>query len=416
MHVLHLHERTGIHFQLRIAIITDGIWPYVIGGMQKHSYYLCKYLLQNGVAVDLYHSAKKFPVSDIHFEHFTEDEKKNLAAFMIEYPSGSYFPGHYLWDSYRYSRSLFRELGPRLQSYSLIYIQGFSGWYLLEQKRHQSGFPPCLLNFHGLEMFQRAASFRSGLEQRLFRPFAANILRKADHVQSLGGRLTGILGSIGIERNRIIECGIGVDDDWTGGLPATASPGDGRRVFTFIGRYERRKGIEELNKVIGRLKGRYDFEFHFVGPIPDGKKLDDNNCIYHGLVRDTDSLKAILDKTDFLVAPSMAEGMPTVILEAMSRGCAIIATDVGAVAEQVSSKNGILIPAADILSLEEAMIEAICMADATLQQKKRASVVLVKNKFTWSRLADKMIGIFDTIIKGTIVAVEDAVKPNAQST
>jgi hypothetical protein len=40
---------------MQIALITDGIWPYVMGGMQKHSYYLCKYLAQNKVNIHLFH-------------------------------------------------------------------------------------------------------------------------------------------------------------------------------------------------------------------------------------------------------------------------------------------------------------------------------------------------------------------------
>ena len=32
---------------MRIALITDGIAPYVIGGMQKHSFYLAKYFAKN---------------------------------------------------------------------------------------------------------------------------------------------------------------------------------------------------------------------------------------------------------------------------------------------------------------------------------------------------------------------------------
>ena len=41
---------------MRIALVTDGIYPYVMGGMQKHSYYLCKYLVKLGVEIDLYHT------------------------------------------------------------------------------------------------------------------------------------------------------------------------------------------------------------------------------------------------------------------------------------------------------------------------------------------------------------------------
>ena len=41
--------------------------------------------------------------------------------------------------------------------------------------------------------------------------------------------------------------------------------------------------------------------------------------------------------------PKLFEGMPNVILEAMSRGLAIIATDVGAICDMVCDKNGILL-------------------------------------------------------------------------
>ena len=40
---------------MKIALITDGIYPYVMGGMQKHSYFLAKYLAKNKIKIDLYH-------------------------------------------------------------------------------------------------------------------------------------------------------------------------------------------------------------------------------------------------------------------------------------------------------------------------------------------------------------------------
>ena len=40
---------------MRIALITDGIYPYVMGGMQKHSYFLAKFLAKNKIYVDLFH-------------------------------------------------------------------------------------------------------------------------------------------------------------------------------------------------------------------------------------------------------------------------------------------------------------------------------------------------------------------------
>ena len=37
---------------MQIALITDGIAPYVLGGMQKHSFYLAKYFAKNKIKKD----------------------------------------------------------------------------------------------------------------------------------------------------------------------------------------------------------------------------------------------------------------------------------------------------------------------------------------------------------------------------
>ena len=44
---------------MKIAFFTDGIPPYIIGGMQKHSLNLAKELVLNGIDVDLFHFVQK---------------------------------------------------------------------------------------------------------------------------------------------------------------------------------------------------------------------------------------------------------------------------------------------------------------------------------------------------------------------
>jgi hypothetical protein len=41
---------------MRIALITPGISPYVMGGIQRHSFNLVRQLARLGVEVDLYHT------------------------------------------------------------------------------------------------------------------------------------------------------------------------------------------------------------------------------------------------------------------------------------------------------------------------------------------------------------------------
>src|SRR3954462_7755850 len=63
-------------------------------------------------------------------------------------------------------------------------------------------------------------------------------------------------------------------------------------------------------------------------------------------VQDPAGLDALYAWADLLVLPSRFEGVPLVILEAQRMGCAVAATDVGAVAEIVTDgADGVLVPA-----------------------------------------------------------------------
>ena len=91
---------------MRIALITDGISPYVIGGMQRHSFYLAKWFAKNKVYVDLYH----FNQSSLNIQElkcFDEDEKKYIHSFVIPFPKEGRLPGHYIYESYIYSKRIF---------------------------------------------------------------------------------------------------------------------------------------------------------------------------------------------------------------------------------------------------------------------------------------------------------------------
>jgi glycosyltransferase involved in cell wall biosynthesis len=375
---------------MKVALLTDGIWPDTIGGMQKHSHYLSKYLSERDVSVDVYTSRNSMSESVINSDG--DESGKSLVKFInVIKPVAKRFPGHYLWEMFRYSKMIYQGLEPRITRYDVIYAQGLAGWYLLMKERYDV---PVVLNFHGLNMFQETHSIRSKMEQAMFRPIVKKMLLKSDYVQSLGGRLTRILIKNRVPQNRIFELGIGVEKSWL-------SPSDTvvrtPRTFVFIGRFDKVKGIYELNDVIKSLLHRYDFNFQFVGPIPRREHLKSDKIIYHGEVRNEERIKSILRSSDFLVLPSYSEGMPTVILEAMACENGIIATDVGAISELVSTQNGILIPPFDKEALQSALIRAIQMDVSVVAAMKKLSAEKVEAKFLWHVIIDDMLSFFKKI-------------------
>ena len=369
-----------------------------MGGMQKHSYYLTKYLARNKVEVVLYHSVKNGEPLVEKLEGFTDDELKYITHYCFQFPKLDSFPGHYLRENKRLSELYLKHFtdntthnsSPNTSKY--IYAQGFVGWAFIESKKKGIDLPEITLNFHGLEMFQKAPSFRVKLEHLLLRGAVKYNVRNAGSAISLGGKLTNILKEI--TAKQVIEQGIGIEESWLIEEEVLKIEPSDVLKFVFVGRYERRKGIEELNEVIRELLDK-EFEFHFIGPVPEEKKLGARSSKlkvhYHGQVSEENKIKEILQACDVLVSPSWSEGMPTVILEAMASGCAIIATDVGAVAEQVDSTNGWLIGAGRKKQLKEALTEAININKEELFKKKINSIQKIKENFLWDDVIKKTI-------------------------
>lgn len=373
---------------MRVALITDGISPYVLGGMQKHSFYLAKYFAKNRIQVDLFHyNDSAYDIAALEF--FTEAEKQFITSIPLHFPASAKFPGHYIYKSYKYSCLVFDAIKDKLPTYDFIYTKGFTGWKLISEKR--KGTVSCCkigVKFHGYEMFQVAPDTKSKLQQQLLKPFVKKISQQADVVFSYGGKITDIIRSIGVKEERIIEIPSGVEKEFIS--HTVAHHNEPYRKFVFLGRAERRKGIIELNEVLKQLIGENrKFRFEFIGPIPAENKLQHPSISYHGEIRDAQKIKSLLSQQDVLVCPSWSEGFPNVILEGMACGLAIIATNVGAVAAMVNQNNGWLIEPADQKALYKAITEAI--DENGLNSRKEASLESVRNTFNWDIISKKLI-------------------------
>lgn len=368
---------------MRVALITDGIWPYVLGGMQKHSYYLCKYLAQNKVNVDLVHfNSSSYDILKLEF--FSEEEKKYITSIIVDFPKGSGLPGHYIRKSYLHSKLIFKALKDKIQYYDFIYTKGFTGWYLIEQKK--AGKINCCkigVKFHGYEMFQRSPDFKTKLQHVfLLRKPVKYISQNADAVFSYGGKITEIIKSLGVPRNNIIEIPSGVEEAI---ISENITPTSGKIKFLFLGRYERRKGIEELNQSLLEIKNK-NFEFHFIGPIPQDKKIQAGNIIYNGEIRDKSQLNSMIRNCDVLVCPSWSEGMPNVILEAIANGLSVIATNVGANNILVNENTGWLIEKSEPAEILSALNKVLNEKPSGIDLKKQNALHLIKTGFTWEKL------------------------------
>lgn len=385
---------------MKILVLTDGIFPYVIGGMQKHSYNLVKQLVLKGESVTLVHCVPFGKPLPSHYEVAEKlglEKHFNFESIAVHFPQKGIIPGHYLKESYLYSKIVYDMLRDRLSEFDFIYAKGFSAWHFLVEKRNGQSIPPIGIKFHGYEMFQKPPSFKVRLERFLLRgPVKWNTLH-ADYVFSYGSKITMLIRSLGVSNKKIIEIPTGIESTW---IKNDISGGDELRLV-FLGRYERRKGIEELNRAIKNIlsKEGYSFQIHFVGPIPPTKRINSKKVTYHGTVMDSEKIKEILDKCRVLVAPSHSEGMPNVIMEGMARGLAIVSTPVGAIEAVVDESNGWLISPGNSTQLQETLEKIILSDVSRIRNKQENSLTKISN-FLWDKIGTQTIEkIKDVLLK-----------------
>jgi len=83
----------------------------------------------------------------------------------------------------------------------------------------------------------------------------------------------------------------------------------------------------------------------------------DGRCAFVGTYSGSAEKSAFLRGIDVFVLPSLAEGTPNGIIEAMAHGLPVIASAVGGIPDTVSPEMAILVPPGDTHALAEAMTE-----------------------------------------------------------
>lgn len=133
------------------------------------------------------------------------------------------------------------------------------------------------------------------------------------------------------------------------------------RNLVFIGRLAPEKGVFLLLAALANLRSEgMDLQLRVVGDGPMRMDLERevsarglrSSVLFLG-IQSQNRVAEILRESDVLVAPSFAEGLPVVLMEAFASEVSVVATRVGGIAELVEDGvNGFLVEAGDQISLE----------------------------------------------------------------
>ena len=359
---------------MKILFLTDGLAPFVIGGMQQHSTMMVKHLALHVDEITVMHCGypNEEPASDSDVLGVL-GSPSNVSVIGFVFNDRSSFPGHYVRASKKYSLNLYNNISNDLSSFDVIYAQGFTGYAFIGKHKK------LVTNLHGLNMFQKSFTVMEMLEKRILRSISKHILVNSNYSISLGGILTDILIKLGVKK--IIVCPNGIEHRY---ILESRTKNEGGLMFLFIGRNDKAKGFSMLLEALKMIKTAKNVRV--IGPLPENK-IRPHLITYLGEIKSKDQIFELIDTSDVLVVPSLSEGMPTVILEAMARGKAVIATDVGAVSELVSEENGVLIQAGSVEELSNALTR---ISKDDLHRAEMFSIQKAKN-LTWERVIGNLL-------------------------
>lgn len=173
-----------------------------------------------------------------------------------------------------------------------------------------------------------------------------------------------------------------------------------KKILLFVGKFREVKGIEYLLKALGLLKKQNKLGFYTV-LIGDGDlKGKINQAINEYALneqvllpgnREHNEVSNWMSAADVFCLPSLREGMPNVVLEALSSGLPVVASSVGAIPDLLNDDTGILVPAADHVSLASAI--DIAINKEWVPEHIRSSIV----DLTWEKTAAKYLDVFFNI-------------------
>ncbi|RKY41051.1 MAG: hypothetical protein DRP76_00680, partial [Candidatus Omnitrophota bacterium] len=206
---------------------------------------------------------------------------------------------------------------------------------------------PIVIKVHGSDINLYTEYF-------LRRKMIAYALKNCNKVIAVSKALKERIVKIGVSEDKIVVIPNGVDTDLFKPLERDRCrerlglPQD-KKIVLFVGNLVPVKGVDVLVEAFARLPA--DMLLVLVGDGPLKNRLQakvkefgiENNVIFVGRTRH-EAIPYYMNACDIFCLPSLNEGCPNVILEALACGKFVVATKVGSISEIITSGDyGILV-------------------------------------------------------------------------
>ena len=232
-------------------------------------------------------------------------------------------------------------------------------------------------------------------------------LRKFNGVAAVSNAVAGQLRDARIAENKIHTIANGIDiDKFCGAEPAWfgSSPDAKEKTIGIVARLDLQKGFEYLLQAIAGLTNSHpDLRLVIVGEGPDQGAIQSMadrlnlipRIVFAGQRGDMANVYAGFD---IFVLPSLNEGLPMTVLEAMASSRPVIASRVGAIPTVVrDGETGLLVDQKDVVGLRAALDRLL--SDPALSSRLAIQGhAWVRRHFTSDAMAENYLRMYESVL------------------
>ena len=367
---------------MRILRVTSSLYPYKTGGIGLHAHEMSKEQVRRGHDVVVYTTKIGSGPEREYRDGYSVVRFKPTIKLM----NNSFVP--VVLPSLIQNRNKFDII----HAHSHLF---FSTNLCAMAKKLRS--PPLVITNHGL-ISQTVPLWM----HKIYIPTIGKwTLNSADKIICYTDTEKRKLEKLGITSSKIIVIHNGIDINRF--IPREKENHREIRIL-WIGRLVSGKGVEYLIDAIKLLVHEItNLKLIMIGEGPSKEKIKrkisdlglDKHIVFKDFVLNSE-LPSIYQSSDVFVLPSLNEGVPRTILEAMACGIPVVCTELPQLVDVVDG-CGLLVPVKDSQALAEGISKIV--SDRELAQKfgenGRANVV---ENYSWEDTVKKTIGLYEEVL------------------
>ena len=230
-------------------------------------------------------------------------------------------------------------------------------------------------------------------------------LAHIDHITVVSNQLTPQITSLGYTQD-IPVIPMGIDTQLFSPTPGEVFPKDSYNLF-FVGWFNKEKGIEYLLRAMPRILEKFPNITLTLGG--DGKLREElerltqqlhiqDRVLFKGVIAHSE-LPTYYSSADIVLMPSLNEGSPMVLPEALACGAIVVTSDLPVYQEHVRhGVNGFITRRGDPDDIAEKVIHILAHYPE-IQSMKLASRQYIVEHFDWSVIGQQYINLLNRLIE-----------------